>query len=89
MMQYIVTPQNKFKRYPTRVVGSSNPKKALADYLSNVGISYNKIVKMTNKELQKLYDKGLEPLQVVNYIDFIVGLDDVTSPSSGGMYKLE
>lgn len=89
MKQYTISPQNRFKSYPNRIITSSNPKKALADYLSNFNISYNKIVKITSKELQKLYDKGLEPLQVVNYIDFIVDLGDVISPTSGGMYKLE
>lgn len=88
MKDYTIQPSGRYKNMQGAVISASSPLVALKQYLKENGVSYNNIVKMTTKELGKYYDAGYTPLQVVDFVDFVVD-SDIIAPSAGAMYRLE
>lgn len=88
MRDYTVQPSGRYKNMKKSVVTASSPLNALKSYLKANGLEYDNIVKMTTKEIGKYYDAGYLPLQVVDFVDFIIDSDSIT-PASGAMYRIE
>ena len=88
MKDYTIQPSGRYKNIQGAVISASSPLVALKQYLKANRVAYSNIVKMTTKELGKYYDAGYEPLQVVDFVDFIVDSDTI-APSAGAMYRLE
>lgn len=88
MKDYTIQPSGRYKSMKSAVISASSPLVALKQYLKANEVAYNGITKLTTKELSKYYDAGYEPLQVVDFVDFIVD-SDVIAPSAGAMYRLE
>lgn len=88
MKDYTIQPSGRYKCMKGAVISASSPLVALKQYLKANGVDYHSIIKMTTKELGKYYDAGYAPLQVIDFIDFIVD-SDIIAPSAGAMYRLE
>ena len=88
MKNYTIQPSGRYKSMKGTTISASSPLVALKQYLKINGVDCNSIIKMTTKELGKYYDAGYTPLQVVDFVDFIVD-SDIIAPSAGAMYRLE
>lgn len=68
MKQYKIEGYGKYKGFTAYYMTNGSAKEALEFILDKNGISYNKIVKLTNKENKELLDKGIEPYTKIDFV---------------------